>query len=108
MMHICLVTPSFPPMVDGGVAIATGRLAAGLTRRGHHVTVLTAPPADHLLPLGASRVSEALTVIYHDVSEPLHEPSRLADLCDRICRRHELQPFDLILAYFIYPSGYVA
>jgi glycosyltransferase involved in cell wall biosynthesis len=108
MMHICLVTPSFPPMVDGGVAIATGRLATGLTRRGHHVTVLTAPPADHLLPLGASRVSEARTVIYHDVSDPLHEPSRLADLCSRICHRHKLQPFDLILAYFIYPSGYVA
>lgn len=34
-------------MVDGGVAIATGRLAAGMTRRGHDVTVLTtsaAPP----------------------------------------------------------------
>jgi glycosyltransferase involved in cell wall biosynthesis len=107
-MHICLVTPSFPPMVDGGVAIATGRLAAGLTRRGHQITVLTAPPTGDPAPSGAAMGPEALTVVYHDVWEPLHEPSRLAELCDRICRRHEQQPFDVILAYFIYPSGYLA
>lgn len=105
-MHICLVTPSFPPMVDGGVAIATGRLAAGLTRRGHRVTVLTSPPADS--PSGTGRTPEALTVLDHDVSDPLHEPNRLADLCDRLCRRHKQQPFDIVLAYFIYPSGYLA
>lgn len=107
-MHICFVTPSFPPMVDGGVAIATGRLAAGLTRRGHQVTVLTTPPTDSPEPSGAGRVPEALTVVYHDVAEPLHESSRLAALCAWLRRRHEQQPFDMMLAYFIYPSGYLA
>ncbi len=110
-MHICLVTPSFPPMVDGGVAIATGRLAAGLARRGHQVTVLTAHPelsgTGPELP-GALKAPPALAVVYHDVSDPLHEPSRLADLCDRIRGRHKQQAFDMILAYFIYPSGYLA
>ena len=46
-MHICLLTPSFPPMVDGGVAISTGRLVQCLLRRGHQITVVTtAPPAN--------------------------------------------------------------
>jgi len=106
-MHVCLVTPSFPPMVDGGVAIATGRLAIGLTRRGHQVTVLTETPADHLKPT-ADIIPEELTVIYHEVKEPLHKPDCLAELCDRLTRRHEQTPFDIILAYFVYPSGYIA
>ncbi len=107
-MHICLVTPSFPPMVDGGVAIATGRLAAGLARRGHQVTVLTSPPAESLAPSQIGMLPEALAVFYHDVSDPLHDPHRLADLCGRLRRRHKRQPFDIVLAYFIYPSGYLA
>ncbi len=106
-MHICLVTPSFPPMIDGGVAIATGRLAAGLMRRGHRVTVLTAPAAP-LAPSEVDMAPKSLTVIYHEVSEPLLDTSRLVDLCKRISRHHEQQPFDMILAYFIYPSGYLA
>lgn len=109
-MHICLVTPSFPPMVDGGVAIATGRLAVGLVGRGHRVTVLTAPPDDrqtapeeihYLAPAG-------LAAMYHDVSEPLREPRQLAELYNRVRHRHEQDPFDIILAYFIYPGGYTA
>jgi glycosyltransferase involved in cell wall biosynthesis len=95
-------------MVDGGVAIATGRLAIGLTRRGHQVTVLTAPPADNLKRTAADRVPGGLTVIYHEVSEPLQEPNCLAELCDRLYRRHKQTPFDIILAYFIYPGGYLA
>ena len=101
-MRICLVTPSFPPMVDGGVAIATGRLAAGLRRRGRQVTVLTAPPE------GTSSLQGSPEVIYHNVLDPAHEPSRFAELCERLRRRHEQQPFDVILAYFVYPSGYLA
>ncbi len=108
-MHICLVTPSFPPMVDGGVAIATGRLAAGLTRRGHHVTVLTAPPDNRPEALRETRATPgALAVVYHDVSEPQFEPRQLADLCNWLRHHHEQHPFDIILAYFIYPSGYLA
>ncbi len=107
-MHICLVTPSFPPMVDGGVAIATGRLAAGLTRRGHRVTVLTTSPSDDLGPSEMALDPEALSIVYHDVSEPWHQSGQLAALCDRIGHRHAQQPFDIILAYFVYPSGYLA
>jgi len=45
-MHICLLTPSFPPMVDGGVAISTGRLVQGLLQRGHQITVVTTTPPE--------------------------------------------------------------
>lgn len=51
---------------------------------------------------------EALAVLYHDVSDPLHDPSQLAGLYDRLGRHHQQQPFDMILAYFVYPSGYLA
>ena len=46
-MHICLLTPSFPPMVDGGVAIATGRLVQCLVQRGHKIAVVTTMPPAH-------------------------------------------------------------
>jgi glycosyltransferase involved in cell wall biosynthesis len=42
------------------------------------------------------------------VKEPLHKPDCVAELCDRLTRRHEQTPFDIILAYFVYPSGYIA
>ena len=43
-MHICLLTPSFPPLVDGGVAISTGRLVERLLLAGHRLTVVTRLP----------------------------------------------------------------
>ncbi len=51
---------------------------------------------------------ERLAIVYHDVSEPRHESDQLSELCNRICLRHQQKPFDIILAYFIYPSGYLA
>ncbi len=108
-MHICLVTPSFPPMVDGGVAIATGRLADGLVRRGHRVTVLTVRPDDQTTALESTRATpETLTIVYHDVLEPWGDPRLLADLGNQLRHRHKRQPFDIILAYFVNPSGYLA
>ncbi len=108
-MRICLVTPSFPPMVDGGVAIATGRLATGLMRRGHRVSVLTEAPDDHAEASSEVRsASDVLAIMYYHISEPLLEPHQLADLCNQFRRLHQQQPFDIILAYFVYPSGYVA
>ena len=73
-----------------------------LRRRGRQVTVLTAPPE------GASAPAGLPEVMYHDVSDPAREPNRLAELCERLRHRHQQQPFDVILAYFVYPSGYLA
>ena len=49
MMHICLLTPSFLPVVDGGVPIASGRAATSLLRAGHQITALTVPSPEHPL-----------------------------------------------------------
>ena len=125
-MHICLLTPSFPPMVDGGVAISTGRLVQCLLRRGHQITVVTtAPPApphqltcdwpgcSPSLETGGGQGGEGpggsdMTLHYGLVEDPIHATSSVASLCVWAQAQHQRHPFDIILAYFVYPAGYVA
>ena len=110
MVHIGLVTPSFPPMVDGGVAIATGRLVQYLLRYGHRITVLTQPLPDET-PAAAEpswAASAALTIAYRAIDAPLHAAAGVAALQRWVQERHARCPFDVLLAYFVYPSGYLA
>lgn len=109
-MHICLLTPSFPPLVDGGVAISTGRLVHQLLRQGHQVTVVTLPSPHHGMgdvicepPAGAR-----LSLGYQLVEDPLRDPLGVAAGSDWLQARHHQEPFDVLLAYFAYPSGYLA
>jgi glycosyltransferase involved in cell wall biosynthesis len=109
-MHICLLTPSFPPMVDGGVAIATGRLVQCLLRRGHQLTVVTAAPPGH--PGGSPGtppgvVQPGMALHYGLVEDPLRAAAAEA-LRVWAQAQHQRKPFDVILAYFIYPAGYLA
>lgn len=95
-------------MVDGGVAIATGRLVHSLGRRGHRVTVLTMPPEAGNLPSGAALQAPAgLQVHYGLIDDPLRDTSAVVDLCNWAQARHQAQPFDVLLAYFFYPAGYL-
>jgi glycosyltransferase involved in cell wall biosynthesis len=109
-VHICLITPSFPPEVDGGVAVSTGRLVERLLGMGHHVTVLTTASSDH--PEGSAGEftpkKEPLSVHYRSVDDPLHDVSAVIDLCDWMHGQHRQRPFDVMLAYFVYPAGYLA
>src|SRR5262249_981850 len=97
-------------MVDGGVAIATGRLAERLARRGHRVTVLTtAPPHDlGITDGGQASKGGQVSLYYRLVEGPLHAEAAVADLCCWAQALHRQQPFDAILAYFVYPGGYLA
>lgn len=108
-MHICLVTPSFPPLVDGGVAIATGRLVEHLRRRGHRMTVVTAVPQGAIGHIAASDlVAQAdVPVHYGVVDDPLQDAPAVQALCAWAQAQHQQQPFDVILAYFVYPGGYL-
>jgi glycosyltransferase involved in cell wall biosynthesis len=110
-MHICLLTPSFPPMVDGGVAIATGRLVQCLLQRGHQITVVTtalpAHPGDNpCIPPEAPRPGMALH--YGLMADPLRAAPAVEALRVWADAQHQRQPFDVILAYFVYPAGYLA
>jgi glycosyltransferase involved in cell wall biosynthesis len=110
MVHIGLVTPSFPPMVDGGVAIATGRLVQYLLHSGHQITVLTPPPPANT-PAAAEppwASSSALTIAFRAMEAPRHDAAGVAALQRWIQERHAHCPFDVLLAYFVYPSGYLA
>jgi len=111
-MHICLLTPSFPPMVDGGVAIATGRLVAHLLQRGHQITVwTTAPPEGSATPTAAVPPVTAppgMSLHYGLVADPWRATAAVAALCARVQAQHQACPFDVILAYFIYPAGHLA
>jgi glycogen(starch) synthase len=109
-VHICILTPSFPPQVDGGVAIATGRLVECLLDRGHCLTVLTSAPPASGGP-GAARLgrrSDRLTIHGGLVAEPLGRSAERAELWAWMRTRHQQQPFDVMLAYFVYPAGYLA
>lgn len=110
-MHIGLLTPSFPPMVDGGVAIATGRLVQSLVQRGHQITVVTTAPtattaADLAVPPVATQPQVSLH--YGLVEQPRDTEAAVAALCAWGQGRHALSPFDVLLAYFVYPAGYLA
>src|SRR5215475_5595562 len=126
-MHICLLTPSFPPMVDGGVAISTGRLVQGLLQRGHQITVVTAEPPAHLKQItwewpigspppgtgeeqgkGEAPGGRNMALHYGLVEDPLRAAPALEALRVWAQAQHQRHPFDVILAYFIYPAGYVA
>src|SRR5215510_7009547 len=111
-MHICLLTPSFPPMVDGGVAIATGRLVTSLLQRGHQITVWTTAP-----PEGSATRTAAMTPVadqpgvalhYGLVEDPWRAASAVAALSAWVQAQHQACPFDVMLAYFVYPAGYLA
>ncbi|MBM3226554.1 MAG: glycosyltransferase family 4 protein, partial [Candidatus Tectomicrobia bacterium] len=105
-MHICLLTPSFPPMVDGGVAIATGRLVQCLQQRGHRLTVL----ATASLASGTEHgEAPAVAARYNDlVQDPWHDAAGVNALHAWAEGQHRTAPFDVILAYFLYPAGYLA
>jgi glycosyltransferase involved in cell wall biosynthesis len=110
-MHICLLTPSFPPMVDGGVAISTGRLVQCLLRRGHQLTVVTAVPLGQ--PEGSPSVQprvvqSEMALHYGLVEDPLRAAPAVEALRIWAQARHQREPFDVILAYFVYPAGYLA
>jgi glycosyltransferase involved in cell wall biosynthesis len=110
IVHIGLLTPSFPPMVDGGVAIATGRLVQHLLRRGHRITVLTTAPPSPLacVPNRPDPAFATMRIHYGLVQEPLAAPDEVATLCRWAEAQHQQRPFDVFLAYFVYPSGYLA
>ena len=107
-MHICLLTPSFLPVVDGGVPIASGRITTSLLQAGHRITALTVPSEAHLHDTMVAGESPNFTLHYRLPELPLKAPERVEELCQWAYRQHQLQPFDIILAYFIHPSGYLA
>jgi glycosyltransferase involved in cell wall biosynthesis len=110
-MHICLLTPSFPPMVDGGVAISTGRLVQYLLRRGHQITVVTAAPPGH--PGGSPGtppgvIQPGMALHYGLVEDPLRAAAAVEALRVWAQAQHQREPFEVILAYFMYPAAYLA
>ncbi len=96
-MRVCLFTPTFLPSI-GGAELAGDRILRGLQARGHEVQVLCQdhgkpgelpypvtryrrPPAQHLWPEVLSR---------------------------HVGRTFRKQPFDVMLAFYGYPTGYAA
>ena len=71
-LSFCIVTTFYPPYNFGGDGIYAHRLANGLARRGHHVTVLHSPAAYEML------ARKTPTEPYHDhpnvTVRPVHTP----------------------------------
>jgi L-malate glycosyltransferase len=96
-MRVCLFTPTFLPSV-GGAELAGDRILRGLQGRGHEVQVLC---QDHGEPGGV-----AYPVMRYKRPPAQHLwPEVLSRHVGRAFRK---RPFDVMLAFYGYPTGYAA
>ncbi|MEM6457893.1 MAG: glycosyltransferase family 4 protein [Planctomycetota bacterium] len=100
-MRVCLFTPTFLPRMGGAERMAD-TLARGLCKRGHAVHVLAERPergegATPELPYPVSRYRRPPAM--HLWPEILARP---------LIRLHRRWPFDVVLAFYAYPTGYAA
>ena len=96
-MRICLFTPTFLPSV-GGAETAGDRIVRGLQSRGHGVQVLCqdhGEPGELPYPVARYKRPPAM----HLWPELLGRP---------IKKLYQRQPFDVMLAFYGYPTGYAA
>lgn len=96
-MRVCLFTPTFLPSV-GGAELAGDRVLRGLRARGHDVQVLCqdhGDPGDLPYPVIRYRRPPAQH-LWPEV------------LCRHVRRAFNDRPFDVMLAFYGYPTGYAA
>jgi len=96
-MRVCLFTPTFLPSV-GGAELAGDRILRGLQARGHEVQVLCqdhGEPGD--LPYPVTRYKR-----------PPAQHLWPEILSKHLVRAHRKQAFDVVLAFYGYPTGYAA
>ncbi|MEO1236569.1 MAG: glycosyltransferase family 4 protein [Planctomycetota bacterium] len=100
-MRVCLFTPTFLPALGGAERMAD-TLARGLTGRGHEVVVLAPQPEPDAgaMPDVPYRVER-----YRRWPAQHLWPERLARPLKRL---HRGWPFDVVLAFYSYPTGYAA
>ena len=97
-MRICLFTPTFLPAV-GGAEKDADMIARGLIQRGHEVTVL-APRFSGSMPSVPYRVER--------YARPWRQHLWPEVLGLKLRRAHRRHRFDTVLAFYAYPTGYVA
>lgn len=96
-MRVCLFTPTFLPSV-GGAELAGDRVLRGLQARGHGVQVLC---QDHGEPCG-------LTYPVTRYRRP-HAQNLWPEVLSRhVTKLFKAHPFDVMLAFYGYPTGYAA
>ncbi len=96
-MRVCLFTPTFLPSV-GGAELAGDRILRGLQSRGHEVQVVC---QDHGEP---GELPYPVTRYKRPPAQHLW-PELLSK---HLVRTHRKQAFDLVLAFYGYPTGYAA
>jgi glycosyltransferase involved in cell wall biosynthesis len=97
-MRICLFTPNFLPAIGGAERMADA-LARGLIARGHEVQVL-AQRSDR----GEAEVSYPV----HRYRRPPAMHRWPGSIGRALCRLHRRWPFQIVLAFYAYPTGYAA
>lgn len=96
-MRVCLFTPTFLPSV-GGAEIAGDRILRGLQSRGHNVQVVC---QDHGEPGG---LPYPVTRYKRPPAQHLWPEA----LSKHLVRAHRKQAFDVVLAFYGYPTGFAA
>src|ERR1041385_403422 len=95
-MRICLFTPTFLPSVGGAERMADA-IVRGLIDRGHRVSVLGPAAAGPTPPL-------PYPVLQFRRPPALNLWPEM--LCLAVRRAYRLHPFDVMLAFYGYPTGY--
>ena len=97
-MRLCLFTPNFLPAIGGAERMADA-LARGLTERGHHVVVLAQRHDDGEVDVPYPVLRYRRPPLQHLWPEVIGGALR---------RAHRAHRFDVVLAFYAYPTGYVA
>ncbi len=96
-LRVCLFTPTFLPSL-GGAELAGDRILQGLQQRGHEVQVLC---QDHGVP---PELPYPVTRYRRPPAQHLWPEL----LCRHVRRVFQQRPFDVMLAFYGYPTGYAA
>jgi L-malate glycosyltransferase len=98
-MRICLFTPTFLPLI-GGAERDADILVRGLIERGHDVQVLARRLRGRPVPQLPYRV--------HHYRRPPAQHLLTSLLSRPLARLHRRWPFEVVLAFYSYPTGYAA
>jgi len=103
-MRVALLSDRFPPD-PGGLARATDRIAAGLSRLGHDVEVLALSSAGRP---GALQTGERGGVGVFRLGSLRHDEDSSAALFDLLVKRHADSPFDVVHGFYLVRAGFLA
>lgn len=106
-MRFCLFTPTFLPSLGGAERMADA-IVRGLIARGHEGMVLAARPGRKAERNWTSADDARMSYPVRRYRRPPAQHLWPEKLALDVWRAHRARPFDVMLAFYSYPTGYAA